>query len=80
MVEDKASRRAYPALLRMGARVTHNVRKYGVILRPLGDVVVLLPPLSITPEEIQLLISVTARSIEEMCGPAQDSISYGAVR
>lgn len=68
LAEDVELRRPYPLELRMGAQVTHNVRKHGVILRPLGDVVVLMPPLSITPEEIDLLVSATARSIAEICG------------
>jgi adenosylmethionine-8-amino-7-oxononanoate aminotransferase len=68
LVEDRATRRPYPPELRMGARVTQNVRKYGVILRPLGDVVVLMPPLSITEGQIRELVAATAKSIEEMCG------------
>jgi adenosylmethionine-8-amino-7-oxononanoate aminotransferase len=66
--EDPATRRSYPPELRMGARVTQHVRKYGVILRPLGDVVVLMPPLSITPYQIRELVFATARSIREVCG------------
>lgn len=65
---DPASRTPYPAELRMGAAVTQRVRSHGVILRPLGDVVVLMPPLSITPDEIRVLVSATARSIRDVCG------------
>ncbi len=67
LVEDRQKRQAYAAELRMGARVTQNVRKHGVILRPLGDVVVLMPPLSITRDQITHLVSATAASIQEMC-------------
>jgi adenosylmethionine-8-amino-7-oxononanoate aminotransferase len=38
-----------------------------VILRPLGDVVVWMPPLSVTDPEIELLASATAAAIEEAC-------------
>jgi adenosylmethionine-8-amino-7-oxononanoate aminotransferase len=68
LVEDRVTRRPYPLELRMGAAVTQNVRKHGVILRPLGDVVVLMPPLSITDDQIRELVSAIAKSIEEMCG------------
>ena len=68
LVKDKSRRQAYPAELRTGAQVTRNIRKYGVILRPLGDVVILLPPLSITLDEIRRLVSATARSINDICG------------
>jgi len=68
LVQDRATRRPYSPELRMGARVTQNVRNYGVILRPLGDVVVLMPPLSITDSQIRELVAATAKSIGEMCG------------
>jgi adenosylmethionine---8-amino-7-oxononanoate aminotransferase len=68
LMEHEALRQSYPADLRMGARVIQTVRRHGVILRPLGDVVVLMPPLSITLEEMRTLISATARSIQETCG------------
>jgi adenosylmethionine---8-amino-7-oxononanoate aminotransferase len=68
LADDPATRRPYPPEARMGARVTQHVRGYGVILRPLGDVVVLMPPLSITPDQIEELVFATARSIKEVCG------------
>ena len=67
LVEDRQTRQAYPPELRMGAQVTQNVKKHGVILRPLGDVVVLMPPLSITPDQIRHLVTATAMSIQEIC-------------
>ncbi len=68
LVEDRSLRKAYPPEKRVGAQVTQHVRNCGVILRPLGDVVVLMPPLSITSDEIVDLVSITARSIREICG------------
>ncbi len=68
LAEDVQNWKSYPPELRMGAKVTHNVRKYGVILRPLSDVVVIMPPLSVTIDEIRTIVSATARSISEMCG------------
>ena len=48
---------------RMGHRVTLEARKRGVIVRPLGDVVVLMPPLSISLKDLRRLVEVTAESI-----------------
>ncbi len=39
---------AYPPAAQMGARVSVDARARGVVVRPLGDVVVLMPPLSIS--------------------------------
>ncbi len=50
---------------RVGVRVCQLVRKYGVILRPLGNVIVLMPPLSISVEELDYLLMATYRAIEE---------------
>jgi adenosylmethionine-8-amino-7-oxononanoate aminotransferase len=49
--------------VRMGHRVTLEARKRGVIVRPLGDVVVLMPPLSISLQDLRRLVEVTAESI-----------------
>jgi adenosylmethionine-8-amino-7-oxononanoate aminotransferase len=43
-----------------------EARKRGVILRPLGDVIVLMPPLSINDKDLQQLLDVTYRSIKEV--------------
>jgi adenosylmethionine---8-amino-7-oxononanoate aminotransferase len=53
-----------PLSLRMGHRVTLEARRRGAIVRPLGDVVVLMPPLSISPEELRRLVSITADAID----------------
>jgi adenosylmethionine---8-amino-7-oxononanoate aminotransferase len=49
--------------LRMGHRVTVEARRRGAIIRPLGDVVVLMPPLSISEGELRQLVEITAESI-----------------
>jgi adenosylmethionine-8-amino-7-oxononanoate aminotransferase len=49
--------------LRLGHRVTLEARKRGAIVRPLGDVVVLMPPLAISEAELERLVEITAESI-----------------
>ncbi len=53
---------------RIGARVCHDLRRRGVLLRPLGNVLVMMPPLSITDDEIDRLVGATRASIVEVCG------------
>jgi adenosylmethionine---8-amino-7-oxononanoate aminotransferase len=50
--------------LRMGHRVTVEARKRGAFVRPLGDTVVLMPPLSISEDELRQLVGITAAAIE----------------
>ena len=54
-----------PARLRLGYRVTLAARRRGAIIRPLGDVVVLMPPLSISEADLQRLVAITAAAITE---------------
>jgi adenosylmethionine-8-amino-7-oxononanoate aminotransferase len=50
--------------LRMGHRVTLEARERGAIVRPLGDTVVLVPPLSISADELEELLDITVESIQ----------------
>ena len=47
-------------------RVCVAARKREVMLRPLGDVVVVLPPLSIAAAEVDLLLEALHESIKEV--------------
>jgi adenosylmethionine-8-amino-7-oxononanoate aminotransferase len=49
--------------LRMGHRVTLEARRRGAIIRPLGDVVVLMPPLSISESDLRRLVEIVVESI-----------------
>lgn len=63
LVEDKASGKRYPPEKRIGYKVILEARKHSVIIRPLGDVIVLMPPLAIADEELTLLLNVVFDSI-----------------
>ncbi|MEA2269279.1 MAG: adenosylmethionine---8-amino-7-oxononanoate aminotransferase, partial [Solirubrobacteraceae bacterium] len=52
-----------PLEAQMGHRVTLEARARGAIVRPLGDTVVLMPPLSIAPAELRRLVEITAAAI-----------------
>jgi adenosylmethionine-8-amino-7-oxononanoate aminotransferase len=52
--------------LRWGRRVCAAAVRRGVLLRPLGDVVVLMPPLTVTADEIDRIVDVLAASIAEV--------------
>jgi adenosylmethionine-8-amino-7-oxononanoate aminotransferase len=53
--------------LRLGHHVTLEARKRGAIIRPLGDTVVLMPPLAISKAELRRLVAITAEAIETAC-------------
>ena len=64
LVRDKRTKEPYPWGERIGIRVCQSLRGRGILLRPLGNVIVLLPPLSISPQEIRFLCRETAGAIE----------------
>jgi len=58
LVEDKHSRKSYAPEKRIGYKVILEARKHSVIVRPLGDIIILMPPLTIAEDEIKLLLDV----------------------
>lgn len=63
LVKDKRKKKAYDPKEKIGQRVIKEARKRGLILRPLGDVIVLMPPLSIEEETLEALTDITYESI-----------------
>lgn len=68
LVADKKSRLPYPWEERVGVKVCLEARKHGLFLRPLGNVIVVFPPLSISMEELALLMDGIEASIKETTG------------
>jgi adenosylmethionine---8-amino-7-oxononanoate aminotransferase len=58
----------FPLEARIGHRVTLEARARGAIIRPLGDTIVLMPPLSIQPAELRRLVEITASAIAAAAG------------
>ncbi|HUI26563.1 MAG TPA: adenosylmethionine--8-amino-7-oxononanoate transaminase [Candidatus Kryptonia bacterium] len=63
IVRDAASRTPYSPADRVGHRIALEARRLGVVIRPLGNVIVLMPPLSITTEELTDLADATYQAI-----------------
>jgi adenosylmethionine-8-amino-7-oxononanoate aminotransferase len=68
LVEDKPSRGPYPVAARIGHKVIMEARHHGLILRPLGDVIVIMPPLIISLEELDRLLDIAYLSITHITG------------
>jgi adenosylmethionine-8-amino-7-oxononanoate aminotransferase len=66
LVRDRATKEEYPYALRAGHRVILEARRRGAILRPLGNVVVLMPPLAMTAAELEGLAGIALASIEKV--------------
>jgi len=67
LVADRDSNQPFPAAERRGWQVCRHSTSSGVWLRPLGDVVVIMPPLAISDAELELLGNVLVDSIDAGC-------------
>jgi len=63
LYEDKKNNKPYAPEKRIGFLVAQEAIKRGVFLRPLGDVIILMPPLSINPKELKLLLETCKKCI-----------------
>jgi len=68
LVKDNKSKEPYPIDKKTAWQVCNRAKEKGLIIRPLGDVIVLMPPLSISVEELKSLLRITAESISEITG------------
>ena len=68
LYQDPESLTPFGSAERVGARVCVAARRYGVFLRPLGDTLIFVPPLSITPEEIRMLAEAASKAIMDVLG------------
>jgi adenosylmethionine-8-amino-7-oxononanoate aminotransferase len=56
--------------LRLGKRVVSEARDRGALVRPLGDTIVLMPPLAISKADLRRLVQIVAASIRAACASA----------
>ena len=63
LVADMASKESYPPEDKIGHRVIMEARKHGLMIRPLGNVIILMPPLGISIDELDRLCKITYESI-----------------
>ncbi|HUG17678.1 MAG TPA: adenosylmethionine--8-amino-7-oxononanoate transaminase [Planctomycetaceae bacterium] len=64
LVQERKGAAAFDPKLRMGHRVTLEARKRGLILRPLGDVVILMPAPAMPAARVEELCSIAFESIQ----------------
>ena len=65
LVQDRQTQEPYPWAEKRGYRVCDYARTEGVWLRPLGNVVVIMPPLAITLDELDRICLAVERGIAE---------------
>jgi len=68
LVADRATKALFPPGERTGYHICLSLRDRGIFLRPLGDVLVLMPPLSSTEAELRHLAGAVQATLVERFG------------
>ncbi len=68
LVKDKNKKRPYRLEEKAGIRTCLEARKMGLMLRPIGNMIILMPPLSISKADLKKMVSIVARAIEKVTG------------
>jgi lysine--8-amino-7-oxononanoate aminotransferase len=66
LVQSKETRQPFPPDKRIGYKVSLKMRELGMLTRPLGDVIVLMPPLASTVEDLKEMIGIIKQAITEV--------------
>jgi adenosylmethionine-8-amino-7-oxononanoate aminotransferase len=75
MVRDRETQEPFSPQLRLGHQVTLAARRRGVIIRPLGDVVVLMPAPAMPPALVTRLCETAIECIDEVTRQACTAVS-----
>ena len=62
LVKNKETREPFPSSERMGYRIAMECRRLGLLIRPIGNIVVLVPPLATTEKELRKMLSIITQA------------------
>ena len=63
IVAERSNRKPFPAVERRGARICQAAREFDLLTRPIGDVLILMPPYSTTPDELEQMVSSLQKAL-----------------
>jgi adenosylmethionine-8-amino-7-oxononanoate aminotransferase len=65
LVKDKKTKEPFPWEEKAGWKVAYRAREEGLLIRPLGNVIVLMPPLNISPADLDRMLGIIGRAAEK---------------
>ncbi len=71
LVQDRATKAAFPLTARTGHKVAMEARRRGLLLRPIGNVIILVPPLSTSLPELRRMVEILKESIKAVTSLSQ---------
>lgn len=73
LVRDWRTREPFPLASRAGIRVCEHMARQGVLTRPIGNVIVLMPPYCTSPDQVHRMVSSVRRAIRDVLVDAAHS-------
>jgi len=73
LVKNWKTREPFPLRERVGARVCEAMARRGVLTRPVGNVIVLMPPYGATPAQARRMVASLRQSVDEVFGGSADA-------
>ena len=67
LVKNKETREPFPASESIGYRIATECRRHGLLIRPIGNIVVLVPPLTATEVELRKMSSILTKACRIAC-------------
>jgi len=64
LVQDRSTKAPFPLAARIGHKVAMEARRRGLLLRPIGNVIILVPPLSTSLPELRRMVEILGEAIE----------------
>ncbi|MBH0188834.1 MAG: aminotransferase class III-fold pyridoxal phosphate-dependent enzyme [Nitrospira sp.] len=64
LVQDRSTKAPFPLAARVGHNVAMEARRRGLLLRPIGNVIILVPPLSTSLPELTRMVEILREAIE----------------
>lgn len=68
LVVDRTTKEPYPPEDKIGIRVIKEARAHGLVIRPLSNVIVLMPPLGMSADELRQVIEIAFAAIRKVTG------------
>ena len=67
LVKNKETREPFPLSERMGHKVAAECRRRGLLIRPIGNIVVLVPPLAATERQVRKIVNIVTKASRTLC-------------
>ncbi|MBA3612036.1 MAG: adenosylmethionine--8-amino-7-oxononanoate transaminase [Nitrospirales bacterium] len=63
LVQHQANKNPFPATERIGQKIAMTARTLGMLIRPIGTIMILMPPLSASVKELEQMVSILKLAI-----------------